>query len=85
MAIVRQGVTVADCPYCHRQHTMTVEVALRPISEGEATRARMQVLSICKATGGDFLASVEFPVPAGRVLRRARAVTLANGAAASVP
>lgn len=83
MAMVRQGVRVDDCPYCHADHTMTIEIALRALAEGVATRARMQVVSVCKATGGHFLTAVEVPVPAGRVLRRARAVTMANGEAAA--
>ncbi len=58
---------------------MTVEMAFRVDGSHGASRERAEVVSVCKYTGGNFLASLEVDVPAGRRLGRLRAVTLANG------
>lgn len=79
MAKVRRRYKVAECPYCHISHAMTVELALRTEGTHGATRQRAEVTSVCKYTGGGFLASLEIDVPAGRRLGRLRAVTFANG------
>lgn len=70
---------MSECPFCGIAHAMTVELALRVEGSQGATRERKEVPSVCKYTGGSFLASLEVDVPAGRRLGRLRAVTLANG------
>ncbi len=79
MSQVRKRYQVADCPYCHVSHAMTVELVLRNEGQGQASRQRAEVQSVCKYTGGGFLASLEVDVPAGRRLGRLRAVSFANG------
>lgn len=58
---------------------MTVEVALRRENDASPARELVQVHSVCKYTGGGFLAAVEIDVPAGRRFGRVRPVTFANG------
>jgi len=79
MATVRRRYRVVRCPYCNIEHAMTVELMLRRETGLRAHRERAQVVSICKYTGGDFLAAVEVDVPENSRFGRVRAVTLANG------
>ena len=79
MTHIRQRYQVADCPYCHVPHAMTVELAVRNVGAGPAIKERAEVQSVCKYTGGGFLASLEVDIPAGGRLGRLRAVSLANG------
>ena len=58
---------------------MMIELAMRNVQGGLEYVRIEQVQCICKYTGFGFLASVRVCVPAGRMLRRLRAVTLANG------
>jgi hypothetical protein len=79
MAQLRKRYQIADCPFCHVAHAMTVELVLRNEGQGHAFRERAEVQSVCKYTGGAFMASLEVDVPAGRRLGRVRAVSFANG------
>lgn len=58
---------------------MVVELVFRSVPSAAASRTRVQVMSICSVSRAPFHAALEVDVPAGKLLSRTAAVTLANG------